>query len=119
MSVQVVAAKMAEVELKDINSKSLPAAMPVPQKQEEKSAIKSQPAVPSTSPAVSAAVKVAAAPEDPTLPNPSLNLMKMPQASVLKRTEQQHNGGEAFINPDGTVTEAPKTVKKVRDWRYY
>ncbi|RXM35923.1 Transmembrane protein 209 [Acipenser ruthenus] len=118
MSVQVVAAKMAEVELKDINSKSLPAAMPVAQKQEEKSAIKSQTAAPSPSPAVSAAAKVAAAPEDPTLPTPSPNLMKMPQASVLKRTEPQHNGGEAFINPDGTVTEAPKTVKKVRDWRY-
>ncbi|RXM99871.1 Transmembrane protein 209 [Acipenser ruthenus] len=112
MSVQVVAAKMAEVELKDINSKILPAAMPVVQKQEEKSAVKSQTAVPSTSPAVSAAAKVAAAPEDPTLPTPSPNLMKMPQASVLKRTEPQHNGGEAFINPDGTVTEAPKTVKK-------
>ncbi|KAK1169133.1 putative adenosylhomocysteinase 3 isoform X2 [Acipenser oxyrinchus oxyrinchus] len=112
MSVQVVAAKMAEVELKDINSKSLPAAMPVAQKQEEKSAVKSQPAAPSTSPAVSAAAKVAVAPEDPTLPTPSPNLMKMPQASALKRTEPQHNGGEAFINPDGTVTEAPKTVKK-------
>ncbi|MGH0162659.1 UNVERIFIED_CONTAM: hypothetical protein FKN15_046271 [Acipenser sinensis] len=107
MSVQVVAAKMAEVELKDINSKSLPAAMPVVQKQEEKSAVKSQTAVSSTSPAVSAA-----APEEPSLPTPSQNLMKMPQASVLKRTEPQHNGGEAFINPDGTVTEAPKTVKK-------
>ncbi|MGH0136347.1 UNVERIFIED_CONTAM: hypothetical protein FKN15_032027 [Acipenser sinensis] len=80
---------------------------PVVQKQEEKSAVKSQTAVSSTSPAVSAA-----APEEPSLPTPSPNLMKMPQASVLKRTEPQHNGGKAFINPDGTVTEAPKTVKK-------
>ncbi|KAG2459851.1 SAHH3 Adenosylhomocysteinase, partial [Polypterus senegalus] len=108
MSVQVVASKMAEVELKDIGGKDVPAVAPLTPKVEEKPVVKCEPVVSPTTPVIS---NVAAA-VDPTLPTPSPNLMKMPQASAMKRTDPQHNGGEAFISPDGTVTEAPRTVKK-------
>lgn len=44
---------------------------------------------------------------------------KVPQASAMKRSDPHHqhqrhrDGGEALVSPDGTVTEAPRTVKKV------
>ncbi|XP_023495433.1 adenosylhomocysteinase 3 isoform X4 [Equus przewalskii] len=43
---------------------------------------------------------------------------KVPQASAMKRSDPHHqhqrhrDGGEALVSPDGTVTEAPRTVKK-------
>lgn len=115
MSVQVVAAKMAEVELKDIPSKELAPVSPVTPKGEEKALVKNEPNATSaaaTSPAAVATETVQRG--DPSLsPTPSPNPMKVPQASAMKRTDPQQNGGEAFINQDGTVAEAPR-MKKVR-----
>lgn len=99
MSVQAVAAKMAEVELKDVAGKDAsPAISPLTPKVEEK---KSENNSSSSS---------AAAEPSPvtTAPNP----VKMPQASAMKRPDPQQNGGEAFVNYDGTVAEAPR-MKKV------
>ncbi|XP_070121148.1 adenosylhomocysteinase 3 isoform X5 [Equus przewalskii] len=45
---------------------------------------------------------------------------KVPQASAMKRSDPHHqhqrhrDGGEALVSPDGTVTEAPRTVKKIQ-----
>uniref|UniRef100_A0AAQ5X975 S-adenosyl-L-homocysteine hydrolase NAD binding domain-containing protein n=1 Tax=Amphiprion ocellaris TaxID=80972 RepID=A0AAQ5X975_AMPOC len=86
MSVQVVAAKMAEVELKDVpTGKDLPAESPVTPTSEGKSSL------------------------GLLTPNPA----KMPQASAMKRSDPQQNGGEAFVNRDGTVAEAPR-MKKIQ-----
>lgn len=47
------------------------------------------------------------------------NQSRSPQASAMKRSDPHHqhqrhrDGGEALVSPDGTVTEAPRTVKKV------
>uniref|UniRef100_A0A8C9W5Q9 Adenosylhomocysteinase like 2 n=1 Tax=Scleropages formosus TaxID=113540 RepID=A0A8C9W5Q9_SCLFO len=93
MSVQVVAAKMAEVELKDIPSKELAPGL-----------VKNEPNV-----------AVAAPSGEPSLsPTPSPNpAAKMPQASAMKRTDPQQNGGETFIGRDGAVAEAPR-MKKIQ-----
>uniref|UniRef100_A0A8C6V1R1 Adenosylhomocysteinase n=1 Tax=Neogobius melanostomus TaxID=47308 RepID=A0A8C6V1R1_9GOBI len=97
MSVQVVAAKMAEVDLKDIPSgKGLPAGSPVSPATEGKNIVKNEA---SASAAMSPSAESSA---------------KMPQASAMKRTDPQQNGGEAFVNRDGTVAEAPR-MKKVRE----
>lgn len=105
MSVQAVAAKMAEVELKDVAGKdSLPAISPLTPKAEEKKSENN-----STSSAAAAAAAAAGEPSPVTAaPNP----VKMPQASAMKRPDPQQNGGEAFVNCDGTVAEAPR-MKKV------
>lgn len=101
MSVQALAAKMAEVELKDVAGKDAsPAISPLTPKAEEK---KSE----NNSSSSSAAAAVEPSPVT-TAPNP----VKMPQASAMKRPDPQQNGGEAFINCDGTVAEAPR-MKKV------
>ncbi|XP_068611642.1 putative adenosylhomocysteinase 3 [Brachionichthys hirsutus] len=100
MSVQVVAAKMAEVELKDVpTGKHLPAGSPVTPTEAGSSAAASPTAEPSAK----------AGEGSPSLltPNPA----KMPQASAMKRPDPQQNGGEAFINRDGTVAEAPRMKK--------
>lgn len=99
MSVQVVAGKMAEVELKDVPTKDL---SPISPKSVEKEGIKTEPG---------SAVSAAASPTAEPSPNPT----KMPQASAMKRPDQQQNGGEAFVNQDGTVAEAPR-MKKVMGW---
>lgn len=98
MSVQAVAAKMAEVELKDVAGKDAsPAISPLTAKAEEK---KSENNSSSSSAAAAAAVE----------PSP----VKMPQASAMKRPDPQQNGGEAFVNCDGTVAEAPRMKKVTR-----
>ncbi|XP_075781525.1 adenosylhomocysteinase 3 isoform X1 [Pelodiscus sinensis] len=64
----------------------------------------------------------------PGLPaaGPPLGAAKVPQASAMKRSDPHHpqhrhrdggDGGagrEALVSPDGTVTEAPRTVKKIQ-----
>uniref|UniRef100_A0A671TBN6 Putative adenosylhomocysteinase 3 n=1 Tax=Sinocyclocheilus anshuiensis TaxID=1608454 RepID=A0A671TBN6_9TELE len=106
MSVQAVTAKMAEVELKDVAGKAAsPAISPLTPKAEEKKSENN-----STSPSAAAAAAVTVEPSPvTTAPNP----VKMPQASAMKRPDPQLNGGEAFVNYDGTVAEAPR-MKKIQ-----
>lgn len=104
MSVQAVAAKMAEVELKDVAGKdSLPAISPLTPKAEEKK---------SENNSTSSPAAAAAAAGEPSPVTAAPNPVKMPQASAMKRPDPQQNGGEAFVNCDGTVAEAPR-MKKV------
>lgn len=105
MSVQVVAAKMAEVELKDVPKKDLPVVSPVTPKTDEKGSLNNEAHVSATSPMSEPGVR---SDPSPVSPNP----LKMPQASAMKRPDPQQNGGEAFVNSDGTVAEAPR-MKKV------
>lgn len=107
MSVQVVAAKMAEVELKDVSKKELPVVSPVTPNTDEKGSLNSEANVTVTSPQPEPSVRSDASPLSPTP-------VKMPQASAMKRPDPQQNGGEAFVNSDGTVAEAPR-MKKVHD----
>lgn len=109
MSVQVVAAKMAEVELKDVNKKELPVVSPVVPKVEERGPLNNECNVllSATSPASEPGVRC-----EPTVVSP--NPVKLPQASAMKRPDPQQNGGEAFVNSDGTVAEAPR-MKKVNE----
>uniref|UniRef100_A0A3B4AM79 Uncharacterized protein n=1 Tax=Periophthalmus magnuspinnatus TaxID=409849 RepID=A0A3B4AM79_9GOBI len=110
MSVQVVATKMAEVDLKDVpSSKDLPAGSPVSPASDVKNIAKNE-ASSSVSTSPTAESSSAKAGEGALNPNPG----KMPQASAMKRTDPQQNGGEAFVNRDGTVAEAPR-MKKVKD----
>ncbi|CAB1412351.1 unnamed protein product [Pleuronectes platessa] len=115
MSVQVVAVKMAEVELKDVPSvKGLPAESPVTPTSEGKSLGRGDLHEAGSSAAASPTAEPSAKAGDSSpgllTPNPA----KMPQASAMKRTDPQQNGGEAFVNRDGTVAEAPR-MKKVRN----
>lgn len=108
MSVQVVAAKMAEVELKDVSpGKNLPAESPVTPTSEDKTIAGSSAA---TSPAAELSAKTGEGSRGLLTPNAA----KMPQASALKHPDTQQNGGEAFVNRDGTVAEAPR-MKKVNE----
>lgn len=103
MSVQAVAAKMAEVELKDVVGRDAsPAISPLTTKAEEKK-----------SEHISSSSSAAAVEPSPvtTAPNP----VKMPQASAMKRPDPQQNGSEAFVNYDGTVAEAPRMKKVTLD----
>ncbi|TSK13224.1 Adenosylhomocysteinase 3 [Bagarius yarrelli] len=104
MSVQVVAAKMAEVELKDVPKKDLPVVSPVTPKTDEKGSLNNEANVSVTSSMSEPGVR-----GDPSPVNP--NPVKMPQASAMKRPDPQQNGGEAFVNSDGTVAEAPRMKK--------
>ncbi|KAL0962759.1 hypothetical protein UPYG_G00344970 [Umbra pygmaea] len=111
MSVQVVAAKMAEVELKDVPSKEITPESPLIPKAGEKGLVENEPnavvtsvTTPTTEPTVKAG--------DPSPGFLTTNPIKMPQASAMKRIDPQQNGGEAFVNRDGTVAEAPR-LKKV------
>uniref|UniRef100_D3ZWL6 Adenosylhomocysteinase-like 2 n=1 Tax=Rattus norvegicus TaxID=10116 RepID=D3ZWL6_RAT len=125
MSVQVVsaaaAAKVPEVELKDLSpseaepqlglSTATVGAMVPP-------AGGGDPEAPAPAPAA----------ERPPAPGPgsgptaalSPAAGKVPQASAMKRSDPHHqhqrhrDGGEALVSPDGTVTEAPRTVKKIQ-----
>lgn len=116
MSVQVVAAKMAEVDLKDVpTGKDLPAESPMTPTSEGKSLARNDP----HEAGFSAAASPTAEPSSAKAGDGSLGLLtpnpaKMPQASAMKRTDPQQNGGEAFVNRDGTVAEAPR-MKKVSD----
>lgn len=118
MSVQVVAAKMAEVELKDVSAgKALPAESPVTPNSEEKTLARSEPqkeagssAAAATSPTAEPSAKAGEGSRGLLTPSAA----KMPQASALKHSDPQQNGGDAFVNRDGTVAEAPR-MKKVSD----
>lgn len=122
MSVQVVssaaAAKVPEVELKDLSPSEVEPQLGL-------SAV----AVSAMAPPAGGGDPEAPAPaaERPPAPGPgsapaaapSPAAGKVPQASAMKRSDPHHqhqrhrDGGEALVNPDGTVTEAPRTVKKV------
>ncbi|KAK3544819.1 hypothetical protein QTP86_027497 [Hemibagrus guttatus] len=104
MSVQVMAAKMAEVDLKDVPKKELPVVSPVNPKTDEKGSLKNEANVSVTSTVSEPGVR---GDPSPVSPNP----VKMPQASAMKRPDPQQNGGEAFVNSDGTVAEAPRMKK--------
>lgn len=110
MSVQVVAAKMAEVELKDVlPSKDAPAGSPVTPTSEGKSLARNEAgSSAASSPGAESSAKAGESSLGLLTPNP----VKMPQGSAMKRTDPQQNGGEAFVNRDGTVAEAPR-MKKV------
>ncbi|XP_007889051.1 adenosylhomocysteinase like 2b isoform X2 [Callorhinchus milii] len=103
MSVQVVTAKMAEVELKDLKVKEIVAEKVKPEaKAQTKEA---EPAVTGITMSDEARQHL------PPLPRPSSSAMAHKDTrSAMKRTEPAENG-DAF-NPDGTVMEAPRTVKK-------
>uniref|UniRef100_A0A9J7YSF8 S-adenosyl-L-homocysteine hydrolase NAD binding domain-containing protein n=1 Tax=Cyprinus carpio carpio TaxID=630221 RepID=A0A9J7YSF8_CYPCA len=58
-------------------------------------------------------VAAAAATVEPSPVTTAPNPVKMPQASAMKRPDPQQNGGEAFVNCDGTVAEAPR-MKKIQ-----
>ncbi|XP_005609417.3 adenosylhomocysteinase 3 isoform X2 [Equus quagga] len=124
MSVQVVsaaaAAKVPEVELKDLS----------PSEAQPQLAL-STAAVSAMAPAAGGGDPEAPAPagERPPAPGPgsgpaaaalSPAAGKVPQASAMKRSDPHHqhqrhrDGGEALVSPDGTVTEAPRTVKKIQ-----
>ncbi|MEJ1280825.1 hypothetical protein NN561_011771 [Cricetulus griseus] len=122
MSVQVVSAaataKVPEVELKDLS----------PSEAERQLGL-STAAVGAMVPPAGGGDPEAPAPaaERPPAPGPGSGPMaalspaagKVPQASAMKRSDPHHqhqrhrDGGEALVSPDGTVTEAPRTVKKV------
>ncbi|MEQ2294253.1 hypothetical protein AMECASPLE_002125 [Ameca splendens] len=116
MSVQVVAAKMAEVELKDVSvGKELPTESPVTPTSEDKTLTRNEPqkevgssASAATSPAAEPSTKAGEGSRGLLAPSTA----KMPQASAMKHSDPQQNGGEAFVNRDGTVAEAPR-MKKV------
>lgn len=109
MSVQVLAAKMAEVELKDVPGKELTPESPLTPKTDDKGIVENEPkATSATTPTMEPIVKTGDPSPGFLTPN-----TKMPQASAMKRTDPQQNGGEAFVNRDGTVAEAPR-LKKVR-----
>lgn len=122
MSVQVVSAaaasKVPEVELKDLSPSEAEAQLGL-----------STAAVSAMAPPAGGGDPEAPAPaaERPPAPGPgsgpaaalSPAAGKVPQASAMKRSDPHHqhqrhrDGGEALVSPDGTVTEAPRTVKKV------
>ncbi|XP_054480261.1 adenosylhomocysteinase like 2b isoform X1 [Anoplopoma fimbria] len=114
MSVQVVAAKMAEVELKDVPAgKDLPAGSPVTPTSEGKTVARNDPHEAGSSAAASPTAESSAKAAEGSLGLLNQNPAKMPQASAMKRTDPQQNGGEAFVNRDGTVAEAPR-MKKIQ-----
>uniref|UniRef100_A0A3B4X1C3 Uncharacterized protein n=1 Tax=Seriola lalandi dorsalis TaxID=1841481 RepID=A0A3B4X1C3_SERLL len=119
MSVQVVAAKMAEVELKDVpTGKDLPAASPMTPTSDGKSLGRNDPHEAGSSAAVSPTAEPSAKAGEGSLGLLTPNTAKMPQASAMKRSDPQQNGGEAFVNRDGTVAEAPR-MKKVRETTFF
>lgn len=125
MSVQVVsaaAAKVPEVELKDLSPSEAE-----PQLGLNPAALSAM-VPPAGGGDPEAPAPAAAAAERPPAPGPgsgpaaaalSPAAGKVPQASAMKRSDPHHqhqrhrDGGEALVSPDGTVSEAPRTVKKV------
>ncbi|XP_051818928.1 adenosylhomocysteinase 3 isoform X4 [Antechinus flavipes] len=142
MSVQVVSAaaatKVPEVELKDLSppdpepqlgmSAAAVAAMTPPAGAGDPEAPAPAPAPTSApAPVLAPAPALAPAAERPPAPGPAAlspaaapPAGKVPQASAMKRSDPHHqhqrhrDGGEALVSPDGTVTEAPRTVKKIQ-----
>ncbi|XP_069556307.1 adenosylhomocysteinase like 2b isoform X1 [Brachyistius frenatus] len=115
MSVQVVAAKMAEVELKDVpTAKDLAAGSPMTPTSEGKSLTRNDPHEAGSSAATSPAAEPCAKAGDGSLGSLTPNPAKMPQASAMKRSDPQQNGGDAFVNRDGTVAEAPRMKKQIQ-----
>ncbi|XP_027695985.1 adenosylhomocysteinase 3 isoform X2 [Vombatus ursinus] len=140
MSVQVVsaaaAAKVPEVELKDLSppdpepqlgmSAAAVAAMAPPAGAADPETLVPAPApapvlAPAPAPALAPAAERPPAPGPATLsPAAAPPAGKVPQASAMKRSDPHHqhqrhrDGGEALVSPDGTVTEAPRTVKKIQ-----
>ncbi|XP_054979875.1 adenosylhomocysteinase 3 isoform X1 [Sorex araneus] len=129
MSVQVVsaaaAAKVPEVELKDLSPSEVESQLVL------SAAAAVNPMAPPAPPAGGGDPEAPApAAERPPAPGPgsapaaaaaaalSPAAGKVPQASAMKRSDPHHqhqrhrDGGEALVSPDGTVTEAPRTVKK-------
>ncbi|XP_068943296.1 adenosylhomocysteinase 3 isoform X2 [Petaurus breviceps papuanus] len=141
MSVQVVsaaaAAKVPEVELKDLSppdpepqlgmSSAAVAAIAPPAGAGDPETPAAAPApAPAPAPVLAPAPALAPAAERPPAPGPATlspaaapPAGKVPQASAMKRSDPHHqhqrhrDGGEALVSPDGTVTEAPRTVKKL------
>jgi len=112
MSVQVVAAKMAEVELKDVpTGKDALAGSPMTPTSEGKTLGRNDPHEAGFSAAASPTAEPSAKAGEGSLGLLNPNSAKMPQASAMKRTDPQQNGGEAFVNRDGTVAEAPRMKK--------
>lgn len=112
MSVQVVAAKMAEVELKDIpTGKDIPAESPVTPTSEGKNLARNDQHEAGSSATVSPTAEPPTKAGEGSLGLLTPNPAKMPQASAMKRPDPQQNGGEAFVNRDGTVAEAPRMKK--------
>lgn len=112
MSVQVVAAKMAEVELKDVpTGKDLPAESPVTPTSDGKNLARNDQHEAGSSAAASPTAEPPAKAGEGSLGLLTPNPAKMPQASAMKRLDPQQNGGEAFVNRDGTVAEAPRMKK--------
>ncbi|KAJ8416398.1 hypothetical protein AAFF_G00356860 [Aldrovandia affinis] len=101
---------MAEVELKDIPTKELSPVSPVTPKADDKEMNKNETNPMATTSSVAPETETTRGDPSPS-PTPCPNPVKMPQASAMKRTDPQQNG-EAFINRDGTVAEAPR-MKKV------
>lgn len=119
MSVQVVAAKMAEVELKDVpTGKDLPAGSPMTPTSEGKNLARNDPHEAGSSAAASPTTEPSAKAGEGSLGLLTPNTAKMPQASAMKRSDPQQNGGEAFVNRDGTVAEAPR-MKKVSETTFF
>ncbi|XP_035536763.1 putative adenosylhomocysteinase 3 [Morone saxatilis] len=115
MSVQVVAAKMAEVELKDVpTGKDLPAGSPMTPTSEGKTLGRNDPHEAGSSAAASPTAEPSAKAGEGSLGLLTPNPAKMPQASAMKRSDPQQNGGEAFVNRDGTVAEAPRMKKQIQ-----
>lgn len=115
MSVQVVAAKMAEVELKDVpTGKDLSAGSPMTPTSEGKNLVRNDPHEAGSSAAASPTAEPSAKAGEGSLGLLTPHPAKMPQASAMKRSDPQQNGGEAFVNRDGTVAEAPR-MKKVSE----
>ncbi|XP_070784725.1 adenosylhomocysteinase like 2b [Enoplosus armatus] len=115
MSVQVVAAKMAEVELKDVPTvKDLPAGSPMTPTSEGKILGRNDPHEAGSSAAASPTAEPSAKAGEGSLGLLTPNPTKMPQASAMKRSDPQQNGGEAFVNRDGTVAEAPRMKKQIQ-----
>ncbi|CDQ79194.1 unnamed protein product [Oncorhynchus mykiss] len=103
---------MAEVELKDVPSKELTPESHLTTKADDKEIVESEPKAVATSastPTMEPIVKTGDPSPGFLIPN-----TKMPQASAMKRTDPQQNGGEAFVNRDGTVAEAPRLKKQIQ-----
>ncbi|TNN71920.1 Adenosylhomocysteinase 3 [Liparis tanakae] len=103
---------MAEVELKDIpTGKDAPAGSPMTPTSEGKTLGRNDPHEAGFSAAASPTAEPSAKAGEGSLGLLNPNSAKMPQASAMKRTDPQQNGGEAFVNRDGTVAEAPRMKK--------
>uniref|UniRef100_H2ZWD0 Uncharacterized protein n=1 Tax=Latimeria chalumnae TaxID=7897 RepID=H2ZWD0_LATCH len=123
MSVQVVAAKMAEVELKGLKEKTA-AVLEIPNHPSDVAGGGSSSPSPVAAAGVVGKTGGRRRAECQPVPGgttaaaaPAAAAVKLPQASAMKRSDpqRQQNGGEGIVSSDGTITEAPRTVKKVTE----